>query len=106
MSGNVVDAQRVDVVNSGAKGGNVHKVGGTSLKLEWQFGKCCFLKRHVAYHFATTLVGNHAVEQVFFTIKHTHSGRTVHLVAREAIEVGIKVLHVDLEVWSSLCTVD
>ena len=40
------------------------------------------------------------------TVKNTDAGRSAHLVARECIELTTELLHIDLGMRNSLCTIN
>ena len=106
VSGDVGHAQFLDIVDGPGQGGNAHIVGRTGLKLERQLGKGCLVERDVPNHLATTLIGRHAVEPLLLAIEHPHAGGSIHLVARQGIEVAVQVLHVQGQVWCGLGAVD
>ena len=59
----------------------------------------------MCYHLSTTLIGGHGIAPLLFTIQHTYAGRSVHLVCREYVEIGIEALHIDSKVGNALRTV-
>ena len=102
----VIHAQRVKIVQCGSYGANSDKVGGAGFKLVRQFGVCGAGKGDVGDHLSPTLIRRHLFKQPLFAVEHTHSGGSIHLVEREAVEVGIEILHVNLNMWHCLCSVD
>ena len=105
VGGDVVESESFHIVDGSAKGGNIYIIGRSCLKLKRQFGVGGAFPRHMTNHFASALVGIHALKQRFLAVEHTHAGGTVHLVRREHIEVGIEVTHVDFQVRGSLCAI-
>ena len=57
-------------------------------------------------HVAAALVGGHLLEQLAAAVEHADAGGSVHLVARQGVEVAAQGLHVDVEVRGGLGAVD
>ena len=64
------------------------------------------LERHRADHVAATLIRRHLLEQTLLAVQHANPGRSVELVAREHVEVGVERLDVHRHVLRRLRSVD
>ena len=90
------------IVKTCREGGDIHKVGGTGLELERQFGIGGLLEAHMRDHLPSPLVGRHLLKPPLLAVKHTYTRRAIHLVAREGVEIGVKIAHVHLHVRGGL----
>lgn len=106
-----VDADRVDshtgqVPDSLAQTHGTDDVGRASLEALGNLRKSRPLEGHRADHLAPELVGSQTIEPVHLPVQGADAGRTVHLVAREDVEVAVEVHDVYTQVGHSLGTID
>ena len=105
MGGNIIHTKTCHIIKGFCQPGSTNVIGSTGFKLERKFIERCFLKRNVLYHFSPTLIRRQAVEPFFFSVKNTHTGRTIDFMCREGKEVSIHVLHINFHMRYGLCTV-
>ena len=101
-----IKTDRLDIIDGGSQSVSGHIVGRTSFKLKRKALKSSSFPRHFVNHLATALIGWQTVEPFFFSVEHTDTRRTVHLMATERIEIAVELLNIHFQVWSTLRTVD
>ena len=106
VGSDIIQAKSLHIVDGSAKGSNINKVGSACLELEGQVGKGGALKRYMAYHLSPTLIRRHLLQPIPLAIEDANASGTIHLVAREGIEIAVQVAHVHLDVGGGLGAVD
>ena len=102
----VVDAQRVDVVDRRRHAHGAGDVGSARLELEGQLVVRGLLEAHGEDHVAAALPWRHGLEQRLAADQHADAGGAVHLVRRERVEVAVERREVHALVRHGLRAVD
>ena len=82
-----------------------HIVRCSCFKLKRKSLEGCLFKAHRFNHLSPTLIWRHAVEPLFFTVKHANTCWSVHLMTTECEEVAIHILYVYSEMRGALGTI-
>ena len=106
MTGNIINAQSCNIIQSLCKSCCRDVIRSSSLKLQWRTFKRSFLKTNILYHFATPLIRRQLIQPCFFSIKNTNTCRTINFMPTEYKEIAIKILHIHSKVRSTLCTIN
>ena len=106
LGGDVLDAHLVHKRDGFAKSDDVAHRRGARLELERKLVVGGLFKGDVFYHLSPTLIGRQLVEDLLAAIDDADTHGTIHLVARETIEVAPQRLHIDSQMRDGLGTVD
>ena len=95
-------ADRIDVVDRGAKPDRLHDRRRAGLELVRRLAVGDAVLEHLADHLAAAVERRHGGELLVLAVEHADAGRAVELVAGEDVEVAVDVLHVDVEMHRRL----
>ena len=103
--GNVIHAERRNIIDGFCQTMGSYIIRSTSLELERQLLESSLLETYALNHFATALIRRQLVEPFFLAVKHTDTGRTINLMSAESEEITIHILYIHSEVRSTLSAI-
>ena len=103
--GDVIHAERRDIIDGFSQTMGSYIIRSTSLELERQLLESGLLEAYTLDHFATSLVRRQLLKPFFLAVKHTDTGRTIDLMTAESEEIAIHVLYIHCEMRSTLSTI-
>ena len=106
VSGYILHPQMIDIPQRFCQRRTADIIGRTCFKLERQFIEGRLFKRNGRNHFTASLVRGKLIQPFFLSIQNTDTGRPVHLMSGEHVELGIQILYIHSEVGNSLRSVD
>src|SRR6266545_4892837 len=99
-------ADRIDIVDRGAKPDRLHDRRRASLKPVWRLAISDVIPLHLANHFAAAVEWRHGREVFALAVQRANAGRSVQLVTGDDKKVAIDVADVDIHMNGRLRAVD
>ena len=100
-----VKANGTKIVNSGGKAMCRYVIRSAGLKLKGQSFKGGLFPCHLVNHLSSALIRWKFLQPSLLAIEHANARWSIHLMAAKGIEVTIHVLHVNLHVRRTLCSI-